>query len=242
VTRLTCEQAELLLGARALDVLSAEETRQLDEHVRGCAEHAEVLSQLRRTVSVMPMLVDDREPPPALRDRIMDAVRRETQHPASSITMAAGATKTEALRRPLWLGVGSSMAFRRLAVAAAIVLAVGLGFAAGSRTGQPALRTWALTGTQSAPAAQGALVYAPGQQSAVLTVSGLPSLQVGQVYEAWLIRNGAPVDVGVSRGANGKLVLAISRNVSDYQVVAITIEPGEQPKPTTTPIVAANLS
>jgi anti-sigma-K factor RskA len=241
VTRLTCEQAELLLGARALDVLSADETRQLDEHLRGCAEHAEVLSQLRRTVSVLPLLVDDREPPPALRDRIMESVRRETQYQASSITIAPAA-KAEPPRRPVWLRVGSSMAFRRLAVAAAIVLAIGLGFAAGSRTGQPALRTWALTGTQSAPSAQGALVYAPGQQSAVLTVSGLPSLQVGQIYEAWLIRNGAPVDVGVSRGADGKLVLAISRNVSDYQVVAVTIEPGEQPKPTTTPIVAGNLS
>jgi hypothetical protein len=72
-------------------------------------------------------------------------------------------------------------------------------------------------------------------------VSGLPALKAGQVYEAWLIRNNAPIDIGVAN-TDGRLVLRISRDPTSYQVVAITIEPGEQAQPTTNPVIAANVS
>jgi hypothetical protein len=98
-----------------------------------------------------------------------------------------------------------------------------------------------LRGNQLAPQAEGTLVYAPGQSTAVVIVSGLPQLKAGEVYEAWLIRNNAPVDVGVGTN-NGRLVLRIARDPAQYQEVAVTIEPGEQAQPTGDPVIAANLS
>jgi hypothetical protein len=81
----------------------------------------------------------------------------------------------------------------------------------------------------------------PARTSGVLAVTGLPPLQPGQVYEAWLIRGTVPVDAGAVSGSGGRLVLRISRNILNYDSLAITIEPGVQYSPTTTPILAGEL-
>jgi hypothetical protein len=237
MTRLTCAEVEPLLGARALDALPQELASQVDDHVRGCADHAETLAELHRTAAVLPLMVDDREPSPALRERIIDLVRRET----------AGSEPQDERRQPVRSTNRQRNVFQRfrpaatrLMLAASLVLALGIGYLVGIRT-QPELRTVQLHGNQLAPEAEGTLVYAPGQSSAVLTVSGLPALKAGQVYEAWLIRNNAPIDIGVAN-TDRRLVLRISRDPTSYQVVAITIEPGEQAQPTTNPVIAANVS
>jgi len=50
-----------------------------------------------------------------------------------------------------------------------------------------------------------------------------------------------PVDKGVSTSANGDLAAQVSGDLSQFQQFAITIEPGEQPLPTTKPILVGNL-
>ena len=69
----------------------------------------------------------------------------------------------------------------------------------------------------------------------------MPRLSAGQVYEAWLIKGGRAVDEGVGSQANGSLGLQIPADVSGFDQLAITIEPGEQPQPTSTPILTGQL-
>jgi hypothetical protein len=75
----------------------------------------------------------------------------------------------------------------------------------------------------------------------VLTASGLPRLTAGHVYEIWLIKGGVPVDEGINADPNGNLAAPISGDVPRFDQLAITIEPGEQLLPTTTPILIGNL-
>jgi anti-sigma-K factor RskA len=238
MTRLSCADVEPLLAARALDTLPADEAKRIDEHLRACPEQAAALLELRRTAAVLPLAVDDREPPAQLRDRIMEAVGRESPGPVATGAAVARPAEAASYRRGAarWRRLPD-----RLMLVAAVLVALGLGYAAGLWFGQPRAQTWSFAGNQQAPSAEATLVYLPSQQSGVLTATGLPSLAAGQVYEAWLIQNGKPVGIGTSR-VDGKMVLHISRNVSQYQVLAITIEPREEAAPTTTPVLAGHLT
>ncbi len=75
----------------------------------------------------------------------------------------------------------------------------------------------------------------------MLTVSGLPRLATGHVYEIWLIKGGVPVDEGIGTGPDGKLGIQLSADLSQFDQLAITIEPGEQQLPTTTPVLVGHL-
>ncbi len=84
-------------------------------------------------------------------------------------------------------------------------------------------------------------IYFKDRQQALLAASGLRRLTAGQVYELWLIRGGVPVDEGISAEPDGKIAAQISANLAGFDVLAITIEPGEQRLPTTTPILVGKL-
>lgn len=83
----------------------------------------------------------------------------------------------------------------------------------------------------------GTLLYLPQQQQAIVVVNGLPPLPPGQVYQIWLIQNGTPSGVGLLQTPTGEAALRV--DLSQYQMVAITIEPGPtgSPAPTTPPIL-----
>lgn len=83
----------------------------------------------------------------------------------------------------------------------------------------------------------GTLLYLPKQQQAIVVVNGLPPLPPGQVYQVWLIQNGTPSGAGVLQTPTGETALRV--DLSRYQMVAITIEPGPSgsPAPTTPPIL-----
>ena len=75
----------------------------------------------------------------------------------------------------------------------------------------------------------------------MVAATGLPRLASGQVYEMWLIKDGVPVDEGIGSSTDGQLAARMTGDVSQFQQFAITIEPGEQRLPTTTPILLGTL-
>ena len=92
-----------------------------------------------------------------------------------------------------------------------------------------------------APGAEARLVYFKDRKQAVVAASGLPRLATGQVYEMWLIKDGVAVDKGISTSASGDLAAQLSGDLSQFQQFAITIEPKEEPVPTTKPILVGSL-
>ena len=103
------------------------------------------------------------------------------------------------------------------------------------------LATWQLASTTGQPAS-GQVLYLRQHQQAILVVENLPPLQPGQVYQVWLIRNGQPEGAGVLTVSSGET--AMRADMSRYQVIALTIEPGPDgsPLPTTQPIMAGNIT
>jgi anti-sigma-K factor RskA len=236
---ISCSQAEDLLGAYALDALPDDEIRRMEEHLQSCPEHAAVAAELGKTQQLLALTVDEEEPSAELRRRIMQEVERGPLADRSSSRPGISARPIQSLgkrpRRTLRPIYG--------AIAAAIALSLGLGGVAGylfSQAGQPIAYSFQ-GAASSAPGATARLVYFKDRRQAVLTVTGLPRLATGHVYEIWLIKGGVPVDEGIGSGPDGKLGIQLSADLTQFDQLAITIEPGEQQLPTTTPVLVGHL-
>lgn len=245
---MTCAEAEELLGAYTLDALPEGERARVQEHLLTCSEHRDAVEELRQVTPLLALTVEERDASPELRRRILDAVRREPQAPAA----AGPEDRTGAPETPGRIVVPGP-AFRRrwqwrprmvatAAAAALLLLAAGVGLGRLTSPTAPTqqLVTWTFSGNSLAPDARARLVYFKDQQQAVVDVTGLPALSPGQVYELWLFKDGKPIDAGVA-STNGGLVARLNRNLGEYSQIAITIEPGEQPQPTSSPILLGTL-
>ena len=136
---------------------------------------------------------------------------------------------------------------RPVLVAGALLLgaAAGFGVARLSEEEPQESRTLAAKVDQSRiPDASGRLVVqGQGDNGAILRVQGMPSLQPDQVYQAWVLRDGAIVpqptfDVGDTGGG----AVAIPDNLSGAQEVLVTRERrGGARAPTEEPILAVRL-
>jgi anti-sigma factor RsiW len=242
MTGLTEAQADELLAAYALDALPEAEARGVEEHLRSCAEHRAAATELRQTSSLLSLTADELEPSAELRRRIVEAVKASPVQPLRAERPASPAPRMvrPAVRRfPAWLAKPS-----RWAVAATVALGLGISALIGYQVGQIGARPVAYTfqgDASAAPGAEARLVYFKDRKESVLAVNGLPKLAPGQVYEMWFIKNGVPVDKGISSSTTGDLGAQLTGDITQFQQFAITIEPGEQQLPTTKPILIGNL-
>ena len=240
MSAISCAEAEELLGAFALEALPEDDMLRVEEHLRTCAEHRAIAGELCGTTLMLPLTVEDGDPSPDLRSRIVEAVKATPAQPA--VPRARGATV--APRRPISRLSSWAARSSRVAVAAAVALALGIAGLIGYQLGQAgqAQVTYAFQGDPTAaPGAEARLVYFKDRKQAVVAATGLPRLTSGQVYEMWLIKNGVPVDKGISSSPSGDIGAQLSGDLAQFQQFAITIEPGEQQLPTTKPILVGNL-
>ena len=247
MTSMSCAEAEDLLGAYALEALPEDEARRVEEHLRSCAEHRAAVAELRRTSALLPLTVEEGDPSPELRARIIEAVKATpAQREAVGHTLqTAGEPRgtVAPIRRIPTLRAWAARS-SRLAVAAAVALALGIGGLIGYQLGNASASQVAYTfqgDPTGAPGAQARLIYFKDRKQAVVAATGLPRLASGQVYEMWLIKGGVPVDKGISTSSSGDIGAQLSGDLSQFQQFAITIEPGEQDLPTTKPILVGNL-
>jgi hypothetical protein len=199
----------------------------------------------------LPEALEEMDASPGLRSRIL-AEARENPAPSGRLTSVPTerpATAPSPWRAPLWL----------LPVAALFLVMLGLGYwnyvlqqqvarqTATIELQQQALaavasggRQWNLAGTDAAPRAGGVLVQTPSDIQPVLYVHGLPDLPARQVYQAWVIEGGQPIEAGllVPDPAGGH-VARLDRPLGQADTVAVTVEPSGGSRAPTGPIVVA---
>jgi anti-sigma-K factor RskA len=225
-----------LTAGYALDALEPAERDAYEAHLAGCERCQEELAGFWDVTGALAVAVSGPEPSPALRERVLTAVRAEGQT----------VVPLEPRRRRSWAPVLGASA------AVAAVVALGLGIWGASVSGDLDDTRAALEREQRAaavladPDAQtvaldagsGKLVVADGD--AVLVVDDLGTAPSGKTYQTWVIEDGSPVSAGVFDASPDRSVVPLDQEVPDGAVVAVTVEnAGGAEAPTSDPIVAS---
>jgi Anti-sigma-K factor rskA/Putative zinc-finger len=214
------------LAGYALGALTEPEAERLEAHLGECEQCLAELRWLGSGVDVIAAGVEPRRPPRRLRRRLLATVRAEA---------------SEGGRR--WAGWTTGARPALAAAAVAVVLVAGaVGYALRDGGGSDAV-TVAAEATELAPAgAEAELVRADG--AAMLAVSGLPRLEGGDVYQAW-VRVGEAIEPSSTfvLDHSGEGVAAIPEPLDGADEVMVTREPrGGSERPSTRPLLRAPLS
>lgn len=227
------DRAHDQIAAYALDALTPEERDGFEAHLRGCEACRLELASLQDAAGALAELVTPIQPPPDLRDRLLAQARAEQAEVVplrrrSALPLAAG-------------GVAA------LAAAAAIVLGLWAGSLSGSldeerdarRAQDLALAVVADPRARHLAVSSGAgtLVVASNGRAA-LVLRGLERAPAERVYEAWILRTGAPPQpAGLFSGGTDRAV-ALGAAVPRGASVGVTIEPdGGSARPSGRPIL-----
>jgi hypothetical protein len=225
------ERYEDELAAYMLGSLEPPEVAAFEKHLAGCDRCQARERWLRASVEVLPSSVEQIEPPPELRERLLDTVRREAgvrPEPARPERSRSG----RGLRA--WL---ASLSLRPAAVLAgvALLIAAGVaGYAVGQGGGGSETKTIAAHGRQGT----GTIVRTG--DSGVLRVSNLPQ-RPGRVYEVWLLEDGKPVPSTLFQvHSDGTGAAGIPNGLDDSTQVMVTSEPSTgSTEPTQKPVLSA---
>lgn len=256
-------QIEELLPFYALDALSQEERKLVEDYLAEHPEARQQLEELDRATSALPHSVTPVEPPDRVKEALMARVASDAR---------AGARVSER-SQPSRRAFRFEDIFRTLSLAAAaiaiiwvIVLNIQVSrlqneiaslnekLAAQSETlnrivtnlpqTNPVI-TVSLKGTNVQPQAQGQLIANPESQTAVLVISGLPKLEAGKTYQVWLIDGGAPVSAGlltVDENGQGVFIVSSDTSIGSFKALGISVEPeGGSPQPTGDIVVLSDL-
>jgi anti-sigma-K factor RskA len=204
-----------LSAAYALDALDGDERREFEEHLTRCSDCQETVATFQETSASLAYQAEMPLPPPALKGRILEQVRRERSNVVP-------------LRRRWMLPAAATLA----AVAASA--AIGLGIWAASLHNQLGERPEAVP----ISGASGSLIVTHDDQ-ATLVVRDLPPAPAGKTYEAWVIESGNPVPAGTFTGGD-RVAFQLTRDVAKGAVVAVTLErAGGVGRPTTKPLITS---
>jgi anti-sigma-K factor RskA len=204
-----------LSAAYALDALEPEQRVEFERHLLRCAECREAVTLFQETAAALAHGVEAPAPSPALGRRIMEQARRERP-------------KVVPLR-PRWVLPATAAA---AAVAACVAIGLGVWTAILDNRLDARPDVVALEGTN------GSLIVSSAGEGTLL-VDRLAAAPAGKTYEAWVIQDGNPLPAGTFAGG-GRVAFALTRQVPDGAVVAVTIErAGGVARPTTTPLFAS---
>lgn len=222
------------LAAYALGALEEAEAERLRAHLETCEDCRRQLRWLEPAVELLPRTVEQLEPPPRLRNSILDGVRAELPPAAREPPRRAAAGR--------WRSLGISLWRPATAVAAAAMLVVGV--VAGYLLHEPGggnTSTLQAQAMPNAPKASGVLERDGG--SGILRVVGMPSLARDQVYEVWIQRDGKvePSSLFVPR-RNHTADAAVPGQLNGADAVLVTKEPrGGSRQPTSSPLLSVQL-
>jgi hypothetical protein len=232
---------EELLAARALGGLDADEVETLERELAAhgdCDECRSLEAAFDATAGRLAFALDPEPVSDAVVDRIL-AMASDAGDPlrvgeASGSTDEVGERRAQRTGRGWRTAVAIAAAFLFVVVAGAIVTAPRTAEIGGITAAQRFVR---FDGDGDL-----AMAFVPGQPGAVLIGTGLPDPGPGNLYEIWLIRGGTPISGGCVRSNEGRLATFIQADVSQAELMAVTIEPPSCPsQPTSSPFATAQV-
>ncbi|MFH9014281.1 anti-sigma factor domain-containing protein [Streptomyces sp. NPDC017943] len=254
------EDPHSLAAPYALDALEPAERVRFEKHLAGCARCADEVRALSEDAvrlawsAAVPA-------PPAMRDRVMAAVRATAQEPAPQGAREAARPHAPQLPPHVW-GVRPpprQRVRRRIplfvpfatATAAAALVVASL-FAVQANRTQDELtaerdRSREIAHVLAAPDARASsgrdargrtigVIASATEGSAVVTLGGYGAPAGGRVHQLWLMRPGAPPrSLGLFEGDTPLVTTGLGPSATS---LAVTVEPaGGSPQPTSRPIV-----
>jgi hypothetical protein len=247
VVRLHRHELHTLTGSYALDAVPGAESGEFQRHLRRCPSCAAEVRGLRETAARL-ALAAAKQPPAAMRERVLTAAERTRQLPP--------VTEERAVRRPprrAWVP-RASIAVAAVSLVAAVVLGVTQA-ATQNRLDSAEAHNRAIAAVLAAPDVQvmtghtavgGSVtaVIAARERQLVITASGLPRLTGSRVYELWMMGpSGARPSGLLSPPQNGRSGPVLASGRTAGVTLGITIEPaGGTSHPTTSPILTMPLT
>ncbi len=227
---------EALAAGYVLMTLDAEEHSAFEDHLSGCAECARLVAELKGVVHSLPLLVDEQDPPAALKARILAAAGGEGARVRSAVVVVEAPAPAR-WRLSAWRAA--------LAAGAALLLLTVAGLAvwtsrlqdtvsrnelyqaktvqAISIMGQ-AEHWWPIQRTAAAPDATGSLAYAEKQEAACLVIWGLPHAE-DKTYQVWIMKEGVATAARPLRTMDTGMWIVIPGALDQMDTITISLEP-----------------
>lgn len=221
------------VGAYLLGALPEDEVRAYERHLETCHVCRDELEHLRPAVAVLPRSVPQFEPPPSLKESLMETVRAE-----------AARTPARGGLRARFAGVKPRVAWGLAAVVIAIAVAAGFGVAqlASNDESPPSLAA-TVDQTRLGDATASFTPADGGRDGGTLNVQDFPQLKPGRTYQAWTLSGKAitrqpTFEVNV----DGDGSVTLPGNLQNADAVLVTREPaGGSPAPTEQPLLRVDL-
>jgi anti-sigma-K factor RskA len=236
-----CDALRDDLATYALGALSGDELTALEAHLGDCEHCRARLRWFTPAVDVLPATVEQRRPPPSLRENLMATVRAEAVPGSRADPEPA---RDEPARESWWAGLRGLMLRPATGMAVLIVLVAGIGVG------------WALRGDDTVETTPQLVKAEPLNDavpvsatlelegdSATLHVHELPAIADDEVYEVWVQRAGVmePRNTFVL-SMDGTAEAAVPGPLEGGEAVLVTREPrGGSRQPTTDPLLSAPL-
>ncbi len=211
-----------LLAAVALDAADPDEVAAVEEHARTCRECHEELAGLRAAAGLLALAHDELEPPPGIRDRLMDAVRAEGGAPGAPRTARVPARSwRRRWRLPAspWPAIAVGLAVLVVALFAWNVVLQADG------PGSPQQRSVEVAGTADAPGVSGRMTLVADAGAVVVSLRGLEPLGDGEAYHLWTIVDGTPRSAGVFDPGAGGEATVLATGIAEADAIALTAQP-----------------
>ncbi|HZT05537.1 MAG TPA: anti-sigma factor [Chloroflexota bacterium] len=249
----SCIEVEELLGSYALGALPREALEEVEEHLGACGVCQSRAREMLRTASTLRLGVPQVDPPRALHDRILGAVRNPHEHGTGapedgrSLLVQLPVRRRRVAGPAYWAGAAALVLMFLSGWLGLQVIALQQSVAT---TEESARQAWAeaevaadtiarwnqagaagaahIDGTEMAPGAWGTLYYVPSQQDGVLLVGGLPNLPKDKCYQLWLIRGDRWMNGGTFYVENdGKSVVVVKSPMpmASIDTIRVTMEP-----------------
>lgn len=201
------------LVAFALGALEPREAQAIEAHAPGCARCTRELEALVPAVAVLGESVEQLEPPPELRERVLAEVRAD---------VARSEAEREAPRRAPRRGSRGLLARPAIAVGLAIVVAAVGGYLIARNGGGGTEQT-----TVPVVAQQGiGGTLAVGENTSMLDLRGLAQPKGREVYQVWVAKGqSVRPSSNFIPDTNGRAMTAVDGHLASGTKVMVTREP-----------------